>query len=480
MTYTLRGRLTGATALTVAVALGLGLFLLRAAASELLEEEFRSGLETKARTLGTLLSFDSRGIQFDFAGELMPEYTSGHSDEYFQLWGPGGQLLELSENLDEPVFERRGETEGVAVSWNQALPDGRMGACVSLILRVDRLPGSDTPIDAPQPLAQLVLAQERETLQAQLTALTESTLIACLVALAATVLAMRFVLLRGFQPLVRMADEMSRIGRAQGLSEVTEIGLPQELEVCASKVNELVGRLSQAAEEQKRVANGLAHELRTPIATLRSATDLLKYWPEDEELKAKTLRIARDVANNLSRTISALLRFGRLREGEALVLRPVQLVGLVREVAGRFETQVRDKGLTVQDESNLPVAFTIITDEEILGMALSNLLENAIHHAPVKGKVVHRTDLHANATVSIGVSNRAPELDEADLALLCEPFWQKDPSRSDAQHAGLGLSLVVALVEALGGRLELRLDDGWFHATLILPAAPPEEQAAVR
>lgn len=464
----LQGRLTRGVVLSLGAVLLVTGTLLFVAARVVLRSNFDHALEAKARALGTLLEQRDGRIDFEFAGETMPEFTAAADPEYFQLWAPDGALLELSETLDAPRLERRHGPVEDPLFWDLALPDGRPGRAIGVELPVDA--PDDAATEAAAPLVVLVVARSRESLEASLAWIAGTLAATAVLVCLATSLLLPRVVRRGLRPLRDASRQVEAI-EARSLSRRLDAsGAPDELAACLGKVNELLQRLEQAFDRERRLTANITHELRTPLAELQTAADLARRWPEDAAVQAAALRTVATVSARMSAAVDALLRLRRIETGQALP----QLVAVdggaaVQDAVAAQRARARERGVDLEGDY---AACTLHTDRALLATALANMVGNAVDFTPRGGRV-RCAVAQAEKGVEILISNPAPDLVESDLPRLIEPFWQKDGARTAAGHPGLGLTLVASIAAALGGRLRFSLAGGELHAQLVIVTPEP-------
>jgi signal transduction histidine kinase len=127
----------------------------------------------------------------------------------------------------------------------------------------------------------------------------------------------------------------------------------------------------------------------------------------------------------------------------------------------------------------------VMTDDETFRLILRSLLDNAYHYAPPGTSIGCRSSPGDAGTISLTLSNLAPDLAPSDLGVMFDRFWRKDAARTSNGHVGLGLSLVQALARALDLAVEVDLDAGMFEIRLTnltldrSPANPIEGRSAV-
>lgn len=267
---------------------------------------------------------------------------------------------------------------------------------------------------------------------------------------------------RGFAPVRLLQAEIARRGGAN-LEPVAADGLPLELSAMRDDVNELLRRLRQAMEAERSFSANAAHEMRTPVAATLAQAQLLvaRLGPgsaarEDAEEMVGGLR-------RLGARLEKLLQLARADAGVGLRREKVDLLVPLSLLVEDFAAQPGVGDRLRLDDGGLP-ALMVEADLDALAIALRNLIENALRHAP-HGSLVEITALPEGA---VRVINAGPIMPAERLAGLPRRFVSHGSGGS-----GLGLSIVQTIADQLGGRLALRSpasgrQDG-FEAQLSLP-----------
>jgi two-component system sensor histidine kinase QseC len=230
-------------------------------------------------------------------------------------------------------------------------------------------------------------------------------------------------------------------------------------------LNDLLGRLQRSFERERRFSADLAHELRTPVAELRSLAECALKWPESRD--AATDREVLAVAHQMERLVAHLLALTRAEEGRSeVVIEDVDVATFVPEVWQRFAAHAAERELAVTLEV---AALTSRADRVLLRSILGNLFENAVVYAP-PGSGITITATASEGRVAIAVANEAPEIGPDDLPKLFDRFWRKEAARTGGEHFGLGLALSRALAEAMGWELTAALREG----RIVLVAQGPQ------
>jgi signal transduction histidine kinase len=471
----LRGRLTLWLLAGTGLLLAAGGLLLDRVISLRLRRELDVSLIEEAKSLVTATVQQDGRVWLELVPGADPEFEPGKKADYFEIWRADGSVLARSPSLAARDLPRWGSGTGRPRLFDFTLPDGRAGRRVEIrfLPQVEEeageaAEGGETirPAPAGTPTVTLVVAQGREDLDAFLASLHLTLTLFVLGLLAGMAILVKLVLGRGLAPLDQLARRLETLD-AGSLSEPVVIAhAPAELASTIAHLNALLARLGESFERERTFSANLAHELRTPLAELRAVTEIALKWPDDPA--ADTLAEIRGIGLQMERVVANLLALARCDgRQDAVELSEVPLRELAVSCWGPLVAEAEAKGTPLALE--IPADLAIVTDREKLGLILANLLANAVAHGTPGGAVTCSAAISAD-DVSIRVSNPAPELAADDLPRLFDRFWRKDAARSDGRHAGLGLSLVAALCEALGFRREARLHEGLF--AIILTGRP--------
>ncbi len=294
-----------------------------------------------------------------------------------------------------------------------------------------------------------------------------------LAALAAA-LAVVVVLLRRWvlQPLAQLAADAEHIAGGEldvaplptRAREVAQVG--DALHGMARGLSDAL-RTSTAAEHERRfMVTAIAHDLRTPLFTLRGSLEALERGVGD----ARYLDRAQAKAAHLDRLVSDLFTFSRLEYApDTIGTDEVDVARLARRAAEDVEAMAAAHGC-VLEVHGAQQGLTVRGDADALLRVLTNLLDNAIHHG--RGRVVLAAQ-RSNGSVEIEVVDDGPGFAPDDLAHVFEPLFRSDRARATATGGtGLGLAIARRLARAHGGDVHAANEpDGGGRTTLRLPAA---------
>lgn len=251
-------------------------------------------------------------------------------------------------------------------------------------------------------------------------------------------------------PIARLARAAERIAAGRYAERVPSGG-SDEIGELATAFNTMAASLEATERRRLQLVGDVAHELRTPLATLDGYLEGL----EDGvvEPNSATWSLLRRETSRLARLVDDLQELWRA-EARQLPLRiePVDSAAVLREAAERFAPTAASRTITIRVDAP-PGAPSVLADRERLGQVLDNLLSNALRYAPAGSEV--RLGVEGGpGEVVLAVADEGPGLTEEQRELVFERFYRIDPSRSRALGgSGLGLAIVRALVELMGGRV---------------------------
>jgi signal transduction histidine kinase len=454
---TLRGRLftaiLGAVLLAVGVSLALGIVLTRGAVRDTIREDVTRQADALAQRLR---SFPANTFS---PGRERPGIPPGVLPAPPGGPGPGPS----AEAIPAPVPSIVGLRDAAQLLPGSAVADLRtdhqaegtlaqggrrqlfaarlVDGTVALVTRPDVVTGSDF----------------RRYLTALLIA---SGLAALLAAAIAGVISRRVA-----APLRRVADA-SRVLAEGGSPDPVPHEETAELASLADAFNDMAGQLERAREAERAVLLSVSHELRTPLTSIRGYAEGIEDGTVPPSEAAKV--VARE-SDRLERLVGDLLALAKLQQGALEVRRePVDLSRIAREAEERLRPQAREAEVRVQVEAEPAPLATADRDRAL--QVVSNLVENAIRVTPPGGQVT----IQASAG-TIRVSDRGPGIPEKDLSRAFERFHLRSRhGRGSPDGAGLGLSIVRELAEAMGGSVDVEnLTAGGACFTVRLPPDHP-------
>ncbi len=260
----------------------------------------------------------------------------------------------------------------------------------------------------------------------------------------------------------------------------------EEVEQLSTSLNAMLQQIEAALTASERATARLrqfladaSHELRTPLASVRGYLQLYEKGMLDADERERALARVSAEALRMSSLVDELLALARLEDRPALAFGPVDLAGLVRDAAADLAAQQPQRPLTmIAPAEGLPA---VRGDEAGLRQVVGNLLGNVRVHTPESAPLTVEVEALGAESVRLRVSDRGPGLSEEDAARVFDRFFRASPDRSrDTGGAGLGMSIVQALVQAHHGRVALDTAPGRGLTVLVtLPTAVPAPLPAV-
>jgi signal transduction histidine kinase len=289
----------------------------------------------------------------------------------------------------------------------------------------------------------------------------------------ATLLA--FASIKLLQPTVlRPARDLASAIAQLGPDDLTrrlppDIG-PQELRAVVERLNSLFASLEHAFKREQATIANIAHELRTPVAALRSALEFRQMASANDD-EQHAIRGYLATVERMQSQVSNLLLLARLESGkEPLQKSAVEMDDLIDEAIDRWSGRAAEKKINIDVAE--PCGATVVTSPDHVGLILDNLLSNALAHGAAPIQIA----CHAlSGRVEITLRNNfVGKLDEQQLG---QAYYRGDSARTGDDHCGLGLALCQRLSHLLGAQLELRVEAQQFIATLSLPCEAKTDEA---
>lgn len=233
----------------------------------------------------------------------------------------------------------------------------------------------------------------------------------------------------------------------------------------AARLNVMLGKLEGVMAELRIVTDSLAHDLRSPLARLRTKTEqaVLIADPDAREAALGGLLVETDLVMRMLTMVIEISRSGSVSRDRFI---QVSLADLLEEIAELYAPVAEDAGLVFTvaiDDRPPPMAL----HRELMIQSITNLIDNALRHGAGGGEVtlrlVYRTD-----GIAIQVEDRGPGIAEADRAQAMKRFGRLDSARS-TPGAGLGMALIEAVARLHEGRFELADNAPGLVARIVLP-----------
>ncbi|SCU99291.1 Sensor protein QseC [Cupriavidus necator] len=384
---------------------------------------------------------------------------------YYQVVGKRGEYIAGDHDLPLPSEEDQGHAGLVS-------------------LRDDRVAGNDvrvayTYIDLKQVSGtQPVLVQVAETLDKRARLANEiikGVILPQFVILPLAVVLVWFGLSRGLAPLTAIQQRI-RARNPGDTSPIDERAAPQEITPLVGSFNDLLARLDQSVQTQKRFIADAAHQMKTPLAGLRMQAELAQREQSPEELRRSLAQIAGS-SERTAHLVTQLLSLARMENLAGTGgMAALDLAALAREVVKDWLPQAwaRDIDLGL-DADEHPVM--VQGNRLMLTEMLNNLLDNAIRYTPRGGHATVRVSADAFEPFAyLDVEDTGPGIAPAERERVMERFYRV--LGTNTEGSGLGLAIVREIVQQHGGDVQIsdhvyqqspRLAGAHFRVTLRRP-----------
>jgi two-component system, OmpR family, sensor histidine kinase BaeS len=228
-----------------------------------------------------------------------------------------------------------------------------------------------------------------------------------------------------------------------------------ELADLTDAFNGMADALEHTEATRRRLLADLAHELRTPLATIEAYHEGLADGVVEAD--ADTVGTLQDATGRLQRLVEDLSLVSSAEEGRlSYDLGPIDLGGLVRAAVDAVTPAARERGLQVECRiTGVPVV--VDGDRDRLAQVLGNLLENALEHTPDGGTVTATLSATSSDAV-IAIADTGVGIAPEHLPHVFERFFRADPSRRSTAGSGIGLTISRAIVHGHGGELAVHSD----------------------
>jgi signal transduction histidine kinase len=259
---------------------------------------------------------------------------------------------------------------------------------------------------------------------------------------------------RALAPIASIADELAAIEPRDLSRRLATPAAEDEVARLTAAINALLDRVARASATERRFASDAAHELRTPLAVLRTGLEVALARERDAAANRAALDDAHREVVALCKVADELLALARLGGEVTIDRKPLDLAALIREVGEQVEPLATAKGIALVTDA--PASAMVDGNESHLRRAVINLLDNALKHTPEGGSVALslRRD---GALARLSVADTGAGIDPAELEHIFERFFRGRRAAGDG--AGLGLSLVSEVARLHGGTVSARNRD---------------------
>ena len=438
-------------------------------------------------------------IQVEFSDEMIGDFTGPISEAYFLIYNlQDGTEIARSKSLSEIDVSLPRDPESFPlrrpIFWNDFLTDSKVRW---VALREWARPDTDplarrtqedtnlfpasftetaTSGDPSHGQCLFVTAVKTEQTDDQFRHILFLTTASFAIALGIVVLSGWFAVTKGLSPLFDLGQRVASLSPAN--MQPLDVPRVRELGALVETLNGAIGRVRDTLDREKRFSSDVAHELRTPVAEVRTTAEVaLRHIAISEEEHRANYEGILNSCKRMQEIVEKLLYLTRCENGTiGCEMAMVPLRTLLVQSWDPFLEKLSERGIHL--EIDVPETLTVWVDKDLLTIILANLVHNATEYTPSGGQIECRA-VKDNSTVSFAMSNTSYDFASEDLDHIFDRFWRKDPSRTPGtSHTGLGLSLVLSFAQQMGFSVDTEVLDGFFTITLsgfeVAPCAPPK------
>lgn len=398
----------------------------------------------RARMVAEQMRLGSGQERLDFKPNLPVGNEPGISDQVvYTVSDTNGERIAGNANLSRPLSYRRGKAGPL---FSNGERNGEKTRMVSLVY----------PAPSGGKMLQLHLSETYHQRQALIRGILAYIVIPQLLLIMIAVVVVLYGLKQGLMPLERLRREVTMRQR-EDLSRLDETKAPVEVRPLIDAVNDLLERLKQAMQAQKRFIADAAHQLRTPLAGLKTQAELA-LREDDAELKRRTLEYLLTSARRSTHLVNQLLALARNEpdgQGDD-TFAPLDLNQLAQECTTYWVHEALEKNIDLGFEG-IPLHVTVRGDATSLNEMLGNLVDNAIRYTPAGGHVTVKVR-YAPDGAMLCVEDNGPGIEQHHRKRVFERFYRI--LGSGQSGSGLGLAIVAEVAKRHGATITLNHGHG--------------------
>ncbi len=273
----------------------------------------------------------------------------------------------------------------------------------------------------------------------------------------------------GLRPVRQLTEAATSVSARSLKARLPLEPVPLELQQLVTAFNAMLERLDEAFVRLSNFSADIAHELRTPVASLMTHTEVTLSRPRSPADYQETLYSNLEDLTRMARMIDDMLFLAKADNGLIVPARqPVGLRRLVDKLLDYYQLLAEERGVKLEVAGD----GQVMGDQLMLDRAISNLLSNALRYTPDGASIRVTISQEADALV-LRLSNPGPTIPADQLERIFDRFYRADPARreGDPGNAGLGLALTRSIVEAHQGRVSCESQRGVTTFELRFPRA---------
>ncbi len=429
-----------------------------------------SNLQGRAMSVAALVRFPEDGSSaLIFERDLVPPAADPQHPDLYEIRADNGAIVARSSDglqpLRAPDKKRYWEFSRGGIPYR--------GLYLENVPVLDREEG---PAKAPSAL-DVFYASPMIEMRERIWATGAYIAFASIVLFGATVWMTIWGLRRGLQPLQQLADRAARVSAQQwDFNPPADAEQLVELAPLTQAMRMMIDRLRQSFMQQREFLGNAAHELKTPVAVLKSTIQSLLQRPRTPDEYQARLAQAVDDVERLEKLLRWMLRLARAEQWAYGTLQrnlePIDIAATCQSAIDAIRGLAAAHQTTIQFEPGRPVISR--ADSEDLELVWVNLLENAVRYSPDGSAVKVTVTVNGGGRAQVMVADQGIGIPAGELTHIFERFRRGDPSRTrETGGFGLGLAIAKALVEAYGGTIFAESEVGRGTRMIVkLPLSP--------
>jgi heavy metal sensor kinase len=417
-----------------------------------------TSMQAHAMSVAALVRYteDATGNVY-FDNTLLPSSIDPNHPDLFAVWADRSGPVARSDNWPSGLNIPSGPDHHWNFDWNK-VPYHALR--VSHVPILDREEGKAF---RPQTLT-IFYAAPTIRLRMQVRRAGAFIALAGMLLLAVTVLLALRGIRRGLRPLQNLAQEASRVSAQNWeLRLPEEVSQIEELRPVTQSMTQMLERLQRSFEQQRQFLGNAAHELKTPVAVMKSTLQSLVQRPRTADEYRTGIQQSLEDLERLEQLLQWMLRLARAEQwAHGALRRDLEVIDInatCQEAIERIRNLAQSRNTAIHLSTNGPIPFR--ADPEDLQLVWANLLENAVRYSPQGSTVEVAVERNNGGPPRIVFQDHGPGIPPQDLPHVFERFYRGDRSRTRATGGfGLGLAIAKALVEAYGGTISAESEPG--------------------
>lgn len=408
-------------------------------------------------------------VKFEIDVRMIPEFNRTSGAGFYQLQRQDGEIIARS-----PSLQTDGRLETTEISEKPryhkiTLPRNNRGrsVCIWFVSGGEETEAQFDSAKNEGRLLVLVVARDTTELYEKFMFLRLLFIGASTAVILLSVGIGSFVVKTALKPLNHLAGEIAAVNINTLGHQLNITNLPSELAPVVQKLNDLLNRLKISFEREQCFTSDVAHELRTPLAGIRSTLEVALSRQRDLPTYQESMADCLGIALEMQKLVDKLLALARFDTNQITPTRNTfSIAELVESCWKPFAEMARVHKTTF--ENRVSKELLCRTDKGYLAIALTNLLENCVDYTNTGGRIWLESQ-ESQQHITLILANTGCNLSPEQAGKVFDRFWRADSSRSNTGvHCGLGLALVKKIIRSLNGNIHITSNDGVFSATLVL------------